>query len=110
MRRSLPEAETRSFLTFAQAKSSMASELDRHAGGYAQLGNETGVRMIGGIQSRLDIARDVEWQHSAGACEVGGARCRGSTRTCVALRISAESPVPEQGSPRTPRRGFKLEV
>jgi hypothetical protein len=47
MRRSLPEAETRSFLTFAQAKSSMASELDRHAGGYAQLGNETGVRMIG---------------------------------------------------------------
>ncbi len=37
-----PKAETRSFFTFAEV-----SEFDRHAGRYAQLSNETGIRIIG---------------------------------------------------------------
>jgi hypothetical protein len=77
MRRGPPEAETRSFFTFAEAESSMASELDGHEGGYAQLGNEMGVRMIGGIQSHLNIAPGPKWQHSAGSCEFGFARREG---------------------------------
>jgi hypothetical protein len=69
MRGDPPEAETRSFFTFAEAKSAMTSELDRHAGRYAQLGNEAGVRMIGAIQSHLNIAPGPDWQHSDGSCE-----------------------------------------
>ena len=69
MRGDSPEAATRSFFTFAEAKSAMTSELDRHASSYAQLGNETGVRMIGAIQSHLNIAPGPEWQHCDRSCE-----------------------------------------
>jgi hypothetical protein len=63
------EAETRSFFTFAEAKSAMTCELDHHASRHAQLGNETGVRIIGAIQSHLNNAPGPEWQHSDGSCE-----------------------------------------
>ena len=69
MRGDSPEAETRSFFTFAEAKSAMTSELDCHAGRYAQLGNETGVRMIGAIQSHLNMAPGPDWQHCDRSCE-----------------------------------------
>jgi hypothetical protein len=64
-----PEAETRSFCTFAEAKSAMTTELDHHASRHAQLGNETGVRIIGAIQSHLNNAPGPEWQHFDGSCE-----------------------------------------
>jgi hypothetical protein len=47
----------------------MTSELDRHAGRYAQLGNETGVSMIDAIQSHLNTAPSPEWQHCDCSCE-----------------------------------------
>jgi hypothetical protein len=63
------EAETRSFFTFTEAKSAMRSELDHHAIRHAQLGNETGVRIIGAIQCHLNNAPGPEWQHFDGSCE-----------------------------------------
>jgi hypothetical protein len=69
MRGGPAEAATRSFFTFAEAKSAMTSELDHHASRHAQLGDETGVRIIGAIQSHLNNASGPEWQHFDGSCE-----------------------------------------
>jgi hypothetical protein len=69
MRGEPPEAENRSFFTFAEAKSAMTSELDQHASRHAQLGNKTAVRIIGAIQSHLNNAPGPEWQHFDGSCD-----------------------------------------
>jgi hypothetical protein len=69
MRGDPPVGETRSFFTFAEAKSAMTNELDRQASRYAQLGDETGVRIIEAIQSHLSNAPGPQWQHFDGSCE-----------------------------------------
>jgi hypothetical protein len=69
VRGGMPEIDTPSFCTFAQAKCAMSTELERHAGRYAQLDDKTGVRIIEAIQSHLSNAIGPEWQHSDGSCE-----------------------------------------
>jgi hypothetical protein len=79
MRGDPPKADARSFFTFAEAKSAMASELDHCASRHAQLGNETGVRIIWAIKSHLNNAPGPEWQHFDGSCEFQIRRRRGVT-------------------------------
>jgi hypothetical protein len=69
MRGDPPQSDARFFFTFAEAKSAMTSELDLCAMRHAQLGNETGVRIIRAIESHLNNAPGPEWQHFDGSCE-----------------------------------------
>jgi hypothetical protein len=69
VRGELPEIDTPSFCTFAEAKCAMSAELERRADRYAQLDNKTGVRIIEAIQCHLRNAVGPEWQHSDGSCE-----------------------------------------
>lgn len=69
VRGDMPEIDTPTFCTFAEAKCAMSTELERRAGRYAQLDNKTGVRIIEAIQSHLRNANGPEWQHSDGSCE-----------------------------------------
>jgi hypothetical protein len=79
MRGDPPKADTRSFSTFAEAKSAMTNELERRASHHAQLGDETGVRIIGAIKSHLYNALGPEWQHFDGSCELRITLQRGVT-------------------------------
>jgi hypothetical protein len=62
-----PKADPRSFDTFAEAKSAMASALNSRADLCAQLDNETGIPMIEAIGAHLSNAKGPEWECSDGA-------------------------------------------
>jgi hypothetical protein len=65
----LPEADTHSFDTFEDAKAAMASKLHRYGKFYAQLHDQTGIRIIEAIQDHLCNAKGPEWEHSDGSYE-----------------------------------------
>jgi hypothetical protein len=93
-----PKADARSFFTFAEAKFTMTSELDHRASRHAQLGNETGVRIIRAIKSHLNNAPGPEWQHFDGCCEFQIRRQRRVTDPSPHL-YSSVCPRPAQTPP-----------